>query len=1143
MRLRTTLPLRAALLCLVLLMVAPLAAASAIGSPQPSEANTSPTTPGDVSAIHTPLKHNRATVTLITGDKVTVVRSASGVPNVIFDPAPGSKPTGFDVHRDGTHTYVVPNDVASLVPDVLDPALFDVTGLVEMGYDDRRADDLPLIVRRASGTRRIHSASPLEPVATLDSIRATAVELDKDDSDDFGDELAEIRRPRPLSTAAALGGVTKIWLDRKLEASELDGYLTQVRAPAAWNSGLDGAGLTVAVLDTGVDDGHPALAGQVDAHANFSNAATPDDGHGHGTHVASLVAGTGAGSDGARQGIAPAADLLSGKVLGNDGFGQESWVIAGMEWAVDGGADIVNLSVGGPPEETDGPVVQSLDNLTAQTGTLFVVAAGNRGGFGDSPFTIDTPGSAASALTVGAVTATDALALFSSQGPTLGDYRLKPDVAAPGVEILGARAGARDTDLYVPMSGTSQATPIVAGAAALLMQQHPGWTWKQIKTQIVATADPYQFQTSWSHGGGRLDLDQAAHQNVTADLPTLDFGYLRHPDDAPKSRTVTLTNEGDEPVSLVVTDQVSNGAGETAPDGALVASPDRLTVPAGGTATTTVTLDPELLEDGLWQGGMSFSSGGTTLLRLPFGVYDEPERYELEVQVLDRNGDPYDPATGAGDPNGDTTIPIFNADNGFFYRLFPDENGRASARVAPGSYSIFARIITPAGNGNRETFTIAGTPALDIHADTSYVIDARDARRLDPPTVKGQPTEPKDAVGITYARHTDDRRGYIEFGFFDPQEVVDGRVYITPTQPVHSGTFETTFRWRLLPTGEAKPKAPDAYELLFNEPRFSDPLSPTLSGSDVADLAQVDTTYRPVGAPGEYLKGIVYQTIETGIGFVYRTPQEVPGTTGALMTAAPDVLWGHCVYVPANAEVPMCDDLHSFPRHERVEVQFGAALRPEVFDARHSFFGNMFVQAGIGDGEHRGALDPSAVDSSRLTLFKDGELVGSVEATFGFFPVPNEAGRFRLEQEWTLRDDFARSREALTVWTFDSAPPTDPSQAFSTTPPFMMLDYDAEVDLLGRTEPRQPLRLDVHASHLSGGTAPEQIEAMELWWSVDGGESWTQSSTRRTGTTTFTSMVPGTALQSGRSVSLRVAATDAAGNRVDQTVLGIIPVR
>jgi hypothetical protein len=130
MRLRPS-PWRAALLFFVLLMAMALAGGPALTAPQTGGATA------------TPPKQSRATVTLITGDRVTVVPSPSGDPNVIFDPVPGSESTGFDVLRDGTHLHVVPDDVASLVPEVLDPALFDVTSLVEMGYDDRPPTSYP----------------------------------------------------------------------------------------------------------------------------------------------------------------------------------------------------------------------------------------------------------------------------------------------------------------------------------------------------------------------------------------------------------------------------------------------------------------------------------------------------------------------------------------------------------------------------------------------------------------------------------------------------------------------------------------------------------------------------------------------------------------------------------------------------------------------------------------------------------------------------------------------------------------------------------------------------------------------------------------------------------------------------------------
>ena len=555
-----------------------------------------PTSPGLGAATGT----TTGTVTLVTGDRVTLgAADDRGRPSVQVEPrTPGTG--GFSISRDGGRVSVIPKDVAALVPDVLDPALFDVTGLVEMKYDDAHRADLPVIVRQDGVQAKLRSGRQLA------SLGATAGVLPKTTAAGFGTQLATRSAP-----------IRKVWLDRPVGATALssqqarqaaaqDGYLGQVKAPAAWERGLDGRGVKVAVLDTGVDADHPALAGKVSTQANFTEAAGPADGNGHGTHVSSLIVGSGAGSDGARQGVAPGAELISGKVLADDGFGQESWVIAGMEWAAAQDADVVNLSLSSAPSRGDDPVAVALDELTAETGTLFVAAAGNRGGFGSNPYTIGSPGVAASALTVGAVDGADKQAGFSSEGPTLGSYRLKPDLVAPGVNILGAKAGARDGDLYVPMSGTSQATPIVVGAAALLMQQDPERTWQQVKTQLTNASDPVPVFSGWTHGAGRLDLQRATGTGLTSDVASLDFAYLRWPDKSVRTRVVTLTNSGSEPATVTVTDQEKNERSDAAPAAAVVATPATLTIPAGGTASTTVSVDPAALPDGNWQGGVDF---------------------------------------------------------------------------------------------------------------------------------------------------------------------------------------------------------------------------------------------------------------------------------------------------------------------------------------------------------------------------------------------------------------------------------------------------------------------------------------------------------------------------------------------------------
>ncbi|MFG3138473.1 S8 family serine peptidase [Streptomyces sp. NPDC048211] len=168
-------------------------------------------------------------------------------------------------------------------------------------------------------------------------------------------------------------------------------------------------------------------------------------------------------------------------------YSQDSWFMAGMQWAAESGADVVNMSLGDTyPTDGSDPMSQTVDALSAQYGTLFVIAAGNAG-----PESVSAPGAASSALTVAATDTQDQLAPFSSTGPLAYSGGMKPDIAAPGVDITAARSQEM-TDggegLYRTLSGTSMATPHLAGAAAVLAQQHPdpwpsaaactsGWCW------------------------------------------------------------------------------------------------------------------------------------------------------------------------------------------------------------------------------------------------------------------------------------------------------------------------------------------------------------------------------------------------------------------------------------------------------------------------------------------------------------------------------------------------------------------------------------------------------------------------------------------------------------------------------------------
>src|SRR5262249_11006020 len=154
---------------------------------------------------------------------------------------------------------------------------------------------------------------------------------------------------------------------------------------AAWARGLTGQGVVVAVLDSGIDASHPDLAGKVvDAETFIDDGLGTSDVFGHATHVASIIAGTGAASGGQFRGVAPDAQLLSGRVWDSGGFCPESAILAGVAWAaIDQHAPIINLSLGGLDSPGQDPLEDAINQLSAQYGTLFVVAAGNFAVFGE----------------------------------------------------------------------------------------------------------------------------------------------------------------------------------------------------------------------------------------------------------------------------------------------------------------------------------------------------------------------------------------------------------------------------------------------------------------------------------------------------------------------------------------------------------------------------------------------------------------------------------------------------------------------------------------------------------------------------------------------------------------------------------------
>ncbi len=298
-----------------------------------------------------------------------------------------------------------------------------------------------------------------------------------------------------------------IWLDEEIHTC-LDQSVPHIGVPPIWNAGYRGAGVKVAIVDTGVDPEHPDLRGRIVAGTSFVGGNYGDE-NGHGTHVAGILAGNGDALGGKYRGVAPEAQLYIARSLDKYGGGSMSTVMAGIEWAVDQGVDVINMSLGGAGSSDGSDALSMTCNAAVAQGIVVCVAAGNAG---PGAKTIGSPGAAANVITIGATDRVDGIARFSGRGPT-ADNRTKPDLCFPGADIVSARAAGTSLgrpldDRYTAASGTSMATPHASGLAALLLQAKPGLTPAEIK-QILTSTALNLGQDANAQGAGRAQAEQA----------------------------------------------------------------------------------------------------------------------------------------------------------------------------------------------------------------------------------------------------------------------------------------------------------------------------------------------------------------------------------------------------------------------------------------------------------------------------------------------------------------------------------------------------------------------------------------------------------------------------------------------------------
>jgi hypothetical protein len=315
----------------------------------------------------------------------------------------------------------------------------------------------------------------------------------------------------------------------------LDKSIPLIKASDAWNIkdkfgiNITGQGIDVAILDTGIDYTHPDLVDSYKGGYDFANDDNdPMDDAGHGTHCAGIISGDGISSNYEYIGVAPNANLYAFKVLDSQGSGDLDSYIAGLEAAADPNddgnpsdhVDIISISFGTDQSGSPDDVVSLKADEMVDMGIVVVVAAGNNGPESNS---ITSPGCSLKAITVGSIDKNSQISTTSSRGPVeLNDsYYIKPDVVAPGVGIKSTYPGGG----YTIMSGTSMATPHVAGAAALLLQANPHLIPAEVK-QILkdSSVDLGDSGEDNIYGSGRINVLNAlnppiAFLNISSRIP------------------------------------------------------------------------------------------------------------------------------------------------------------------------------------------------------------------------------------------------------------------------------------------------------------------------------------------------------------------------------------------------------------------------------------------------------------------------------------------------------------------------------------------------------------------------------------------------------------------------------------------------
>lgn len=518
----------------------------------------------------------------------------------------------------------------------------------------------------------------------------------------------------------------------------------------------------------------------------------------------------------------------------------------------------------------------------------------------------------------------------------------------------------------------------------------------------------------------------------------------------------------------------------------------------------------------------------------------EAPRVTTGLKVLDRRGEPW---------VGGTVLMVslhgkYQPGGGGWSLVHLDEQGRGSARMAPGPMTVMATVRTPAKGDDPDSVALTGYPEIVVDHDQLITLDARRAKRLEPARVEGARTNVASVL-VHYNQHDKTGHAIGNMLLATGEEIEGGRVFLEPTQHVRHGEAAYETRWRLFADGKPRGRQADIYDLVLGSgPVIPSTLRYVVSKREARDLARIESDYRSVlGAADTYLDSLSAYSRWAEDDIVLDYPLRVPQRRVEMATARPDIVWRQAVSygTPELMHAQLITPATVYKPGERLAPVWFEGAAPALLPVHLS---DAFVvgSARLSDGMHMGGVDEPIFGEQSVKVFRNGEEL--TDTNYGTFPTTPGRAIFRVERTVHPRQEiFPIGRRVDTSWTFPSEGPT--ANGTLRIPSVLRLDYVPQTASDGTLQPGRSMTMKARLIAGTDQDTPGTVEkgTLQMWVSTDHGAHWNRMAVKAGHDRWFTAEAHGLKLRSGDTVSVRTRGEASGQRSIEQTLIDAYQVR